>query len=108
MTDPLDDAPVTRWQTVGRWAYGHRHALVLFWMALLWWATFYRLGALRHERVADNARALGPFVIGHPHAQPDLGTRRVQQTRVVPDDREGQCHWERVGDSGLPRPPSDR
>ena len=37
-----------------------------------------QLGSLRHEGVANDARALGPFVIGHPHPQPDLGTRRVQ------------------------------
>ena len=48
-----------------------------------------QLGSLRHEGVANDARALGSLVIGHPHPQPDLGTRRVQETRVVPDDREG-------------------
>ncbi len=37
-----------------------------------------QLGSLRHECVANDACALGSFVIGHPHPQPDLGTRRVQ------------------------------
>ena len=48
-----------------------------------------QLGSLRHEGVANDARALGSFVIGHPHPQPDLRARRVQETCVVPDDREG-------------------
>lgn len=62
MTEPLDDSlPATRWRAASRWAYHHRQALVLSWLVLLWWATFYRLGALRHDRFWTFGFDLGLF-----------------------------------------------
>ena len=42
-------------------AYRHRHSLLLGWLVLLWWATFYRLGALRYERYWSFGFDLGLF-----------------------------------------------
>ena len=46
---------------VAEMVYRYRHALVLGWFALLWWATFYRLGALRYDRYWSFGFDLGLF-----------------------------------------------
>ena len=48
--------------------------------------------ALRHERLADQHRALGQLVVGQLQSQPELRAGRVQQAVVMPDDRKRQRH----------------
>jgi len=66
VTDLVADTPdavgeQSRLQRARVWSWDHRHVLLLGWLCALWWATFYRLGALRHDRFWTFGFDLGIF-----------------------------------------------